>query len=70
MLARSRGTAGHLDAVEPAETSAAHCLARVHDLGLDPASVNADGGAIVLGGPFACSGTRLAVTLMLLLERV
>jgi acetyl-CoA C-acetyltransferase/3-oxo-5,6-didehydrosuberyl-CoA/3-oxoadipyl-CoA thiolase len=36
----------------------------VHDLELDPATVNVNGGAIALGHPLGCSGARLCVTLL------
>ena len=42
---------------------------RVRRLGLDPAIVNADGGAIALGHPLGSSGSRLIVTLLGRMER-
>jgi acetyl-CoA acyltransferase len=44
-------------------------LACIRDLGLDEEVVNADGGAIALGHPLGCSGTRIALTLLHRLER-
>ncbi|MGN6252939.1 MAG: thiolase family protein [Marmoricola sp.] len=68
-LDRAGWTVADLDAVELNEAFASQSLACVRDLGLDPEIVNADGGAIALGHPLGCSGTRLLVTLLGRLER-
>ncbi|MCE3550688.1 thiolase family protein [Pseudonocardia sp. RS11V-5] len=60
---------GDLDAVELNEAFAAQSLACVRRLGLDPETVNADGGAIALGHPLGCSGARITVTLANRLRR-
>ena len=39
-------------------------LAAIKDHGLDPESVNVNGGAVALGHPIGCSGARLLVTLL------
>ncbi len=39
-------------------------LAAIKDHGLDPKSVNVNGGAVALGHPIGCSGARLLVTLL------
>ncbi len=39
-------------------------LAAIQDHGLDPESVNVNGGAVALGHPIGCSGARLLVTLL------
>ena len=36
----------------------------MRELGLDPARVNVNGGAIALGHPLGCSGARLVTTLV------
>jgi acetyl-CoA C-acetyltransferase len=41
----------------------------VRELGLNPAKVNVNGGAIALGHPLGMSGTRLVVTLLHELRR-
>jgi acetyl-CoA acetyltransferase len=41
----------------------------VRELGLDPARVNVNGGAIAIGHPLGASGARLAGTLVHQLER-
>ncbi|GAA2157849.1 thiolase family protein [Pedococcus bigeumensis] len=68
-LARAGWTVDDLDAVELNEAFASQSIACIRDLGLDPELVNADGGAIALGHPLGCSGTRIVVTLLGRLER-
>jgi len=69
VLRRSGWTVDELDAVEINEAFAPQVLACQRRLGLDPETVNGDGGAIALGHPLGCSGTRLVVTLLGRLER-
>lgn len=52
-----------MDLVEVNEAFAAQCLAVMHDLDLDPARTNVNGGAIALGHPLGASGARLALHL-------
>ena len=68
-LDRAGWTVDDLDAVELNEAFASQSLACVRDLELDEEVVNADGGAIALGHPLGCSGTRIVVTLLGRLER-
>lgn len=68
-LDRAGWTVDDLDAVELNEAFASQSLACVRDLQLDEEVVNADGGAIALGHPLGCSGTRIVVTLLGRLER-
>ncbi len=68
-LARAGWSVEDLGAVELNEAFASQSLACIRDLGLDPATVNADGGAIALGHPLGASGTRLVVTLLGRMER-
>ncbi len=58
-LARAGLTARDLDLVELNEAFAAQALAVIGELGLDPARVNVDGGAIALGHPLGMSGARI-----------
>ena len=39
-------------------------LAVMQELGLDPARVNVNGGAVALGHPLGCSGARILTTLV------
>jgi len=69
VLARSGWSVAELDAVELNEAFAVQVIASARRLGLDEASLNADGGAIALGHPLGSSGSRLVVTLLGRLER-
>ena len=68
-LQRAGLTVADLDLVELNEAFAAQSLGCIRKLGLDPAIVNVHGGAIALGHPLGCSGTRILVTLLHALER-
>jgi len=52
-----------LDLIELNEAFASQGLATMDDLGLDPAKVNVNGGAIALGHPLGMSGGRLITML-------
>ncbi|HEX6953245.1 MAG TPA: acetyl-CoA C-acyltransferase [Agromyces sp.] len=68
-LARAGLSVGDLGSIELNEAFATQSLASMRRLGLDPAIVNADGGAIALGHPLGSSGARLVVTLLGRMER-
>ena len=68
-LARVGWSVAELDAVELNEAFAVQVIASARRLGLDAATLNADGGAIALGHPLGSSGARLVVTLLGRLER-
>ena len=53
-----------LGAVELNEAFASQSVAVVKELGLDPAMVNPNGGAIALGHPLGCTGAKLTVQMM------
>jgi 3-oxoadipyl-CoA thiolase len=63
-LARAGIASGDLDLVELNEAFAAQAIPCMRELGLDPARVNANGGAIALGHPLGCSGARIVTTLL------
>ena len=48
-----------LDVIELNEAFASQSIACIRDLGLDPARVNIDGGAIALGHPLGATGARI-----------
>jgi acetyl-CoA C-acetyltransferase len=52
------------DLVELNEAFAAQVLACDRDLHFDPDKLNVNGGAIALGHPIGCTGTRITVTLL------
>ena len=58
-LKRAGISVADLDVVEMNEAFAAQVLACCRDLGIDPASLNLDGGAIALGHPLGATGARL-----------
>ena len=53
-----------LDLIESNEAFAAQSLCVVSELGLDPAKVNVNGGAIAIGHPIGASGARILTTLV------
>ncbi len=69
VLDRAGWSLPDVGAVELNEAFAAQSLACIRRLGLNPELVNNDGGAIALGHPLGCSGTRILVTLLGRMER-
>jgi 3-oxoadipyl-CoA thiolase len=63
-LKRAGLTVADLGLVELNEAFAVQSLAVVEDLGLNPETVNVNGGAIALGHPLGCSGARILTTLI------
>ncbi len=55
--------------IELNEAFAAQALAVMRTLGLDPAKVNVNGGAIALGHPLGCTGAKLTATLLAEMRR-
>jgi acetyl-CoA C-acetyltransferase len=53
-----------VDLYEINEAFSVQSVAVVKELGIDPAKVNVNGGAVALGHPIGASGTRVLVTLM------
>jgi acetyl-CoA C-acetyltransferase len=64
VVERAGLTIGDIDLFELNEAFAAQALAVSRELGLDPAKVNVNGGAIALGHPIGASGARLLTTLV------
>jgi 3-oxoadipyl-CoA thiolase len=63
LLARTGTPIEQVDLVELNEAFASQSLAVIRELGLDPARVNVNGGAIAIGHPLGMSGARLVVSL-------
>jgi 3-oxoadipyl-CoA thiolase len=63
-LKRASLSIANMGLVELNEAFASQSLACIHDLGIDPARVNVNGGSIALGHPLGCSGVRLSTTLV------
>ncbi|MDX6553705.1 MAG: hypothetical protein QOH74_2193, partial [Gaiellales bacterium] len=68
-LGRAGLEAGDIDLVELNEAFASQSVAVIRELGLDPARVNVNGGAIAIGHPLGMSGARLVVSLVHELRR-
>ena len=64
VLARANLAANKIDLTELNEAFAAQAIPCIDQLGLDPAKVNVNGGAIAWGHPLGASGARLVLTLM------
>lgn len=68
-LERAGISVADLDVVELNEAFASQSLACIADLGLDPAKINIDGGAIALGHPLGATGARIVGKAASLLQR-
>ena len=62
-------TIDDFDAIELNEAFAVQPCAVMKVLGMNPAKVNINGGAVALGHPIGCSGARLIVTLLHVLKQ-
>ncbi|WP_127484008.1 acetyl-CoA C-acyltransferase [Paenibacillus ehimensis] len=60
---------GDVDLFEINEAFASQCVHIIRQLGLDEEKVNVNGGAIALGHPLGCTGTKLTATLIHELRR-
>jgi acetyl-CoA C-acetyltransferase len=63
-LERAGWSVADLDLIESNEAFAAQSICVVRELGLDPAKVNVNGGAIAIGHPIGASGARILITLL------
>jgi acetyl-CoA C-acetyltransferase len=63
-LEKAGWSVGDLDLIESNEAFAAQSISVVRELGLDPAKVNVNGGAIAIGHPIGASGARILTTLL------
>ncbi len=63
-LERAGWKVADLDLIEANEAFAAQACAVNKELGLDPAKVNVNGGAIAIGHPIGASGARVLTTLL------
>jgi acetyl-CoA C-acetyltransferase len=68
-LERAGLTTSDIVLFELNEAFAAQSIAVVRELGLDPARVNVNGGAIALGHPIGASGARVLTTLIYALQK-
>jgi acetyl-CoA acyltransferase len=58
-----------IEVIELNEAFAVQSLAVIKTLGIDPARVNPNGGAIALGHPLGCTGAKLTASILRELER-
>jgi acetyl-CoA C-acetyltransferase len=70
LMARTGLAAADFDVIESNEAFAAQALAVNQGLGLDPARVNPNGGAIALGHPIGATGAILTLKCLAELERI
>lgn len=68
LLDKLQWSVGDVDLFEINEAFAVVTMAAMHDLKLDPAKVNINGGACALGHPIGASGARILVTLIAALQ--
>jgi acetyl-CoA C-acetyltransferase len=59
-----------VDLFEINEAFSVQMVAVLHELGIDPAKVNVQGGAVALGHPIGASGARVLTTLIYALRRI
>jgi len=63
VLKQANMSLGQVDLVELNEAFASQSIAVIRELGLDPETVNINGGAIALGHPLGCTGSKLTIQL-------
>lgn len=68
-LAAAGITLDDVDLFEINEAFASQCVHVIRELGLDENKVNVNGGAIALGHPLGCTGTKLSISLIHELRR-
>ncbi|MGE0042172.1 MAG: acetyl-CoA C-acyltransferase [Vicinamibacterales bacterium] len=64
VLAQTGLSLDDIDLIELNEAFASQALACMQELGIDPARLNVNGGAIALGHPLGCTGAKLTTTLV------
>ncbi len=64
LLAKVGWSMDEVDLMELNEAFSAQALAVIRELGIDPAKVNVNGGAVALGHPIGASGARILTTLL------
>ena len=70
LLEKTGLSVGDFDVIESNEAFAAQAIAVNKELGLDPAKVNPNGGAIALGHPVGATGAIITVKALYELERI
>lgn len=70
VLQKASMNLSQIDLIELNEAFAAQSLAVIQSLDMDPQKVNINGGAIALGHPLGCTGTKLTVQMIHDLKRL
>ncbi|HYO22209.1 MAG TPA: thiolase family protein, partial [Flavisolibacter sp.] len=60
-LKQANMSLGQIDLVELNEAFASQAIAVIREAGLNPETVNTNGGAIALGHPLGCTGAKLTI---------
>jgi len=68
VLKKAGWSINDVDLLELNEAFAVQAVAVINELGIDPAKVNVNGGAVALGHPIGASGARLLTTLIYALK--
>jgi acetyl-CoA acyltransferase len=68
-LRQSNMNLEQIDLIELNEAFASQSLAVIREAGLNPEIVNVNGGAIALGHPLGCTGTKLTIQILHDLKR-
>jgi len=68
-LERAGWNLADVDVIELNEAFSVQAVAITREMGLDPAKLNVNGGAVALGHPIGASGARILVTLLHEMER-
>ena len=68
-LERAGWSLGEVDLIELNEAFSVQAVAITRELGIDPARLNVNGGAVALGHPIGASGARILVTLLYEMRR-
>jgi acetyl-CoA acyltransferase len=69
LLAKTKLSLADIDLIELNEAFACQALAVIEALGLDPAKINVNGGAVALGHPLGCTGAKLTAQILAELRR-
>jgi len=68
-LKQSGMNLGQIDLIELNEAFASQAIAVIREAGLNPDTVNINGGAIALGHPLGCTGAKLTIQVLQDLKR-
>ena len=68
VLKKAGWSINDVDLIELNEAFAVQAVAVMQELGIDPAKVNVNGGAVALGHPIGASGARILTTLIYALK--